>query len=66
MKLSSSFCEFSGSAAIAHGLLGDHGDVIITNDFELLVSLVEDLEEEHPVKLLQALGIAGDAGVFVP
>jgi hypothetical protein len=42
----------------------DDGLVAVADEFEFLVFVVEDLQEEHPAELLQPLGIAGDAAVL--
>ena len=44
----------------------DDGLVAFADEFEFLIFVVNDFEEEHPAELLQALGVAGDALVFVP
>ena len=44
---------------------GDDGAVVAAEQFEFLVLFVEDFEEEQPAELFEALGIAGEAGVFV-
>ena len=45
-------------------LLGDDGGVSVADEFEFLVFLVEDLEEEHPAELLKTLCVTGDAAVL--
>ena len=45
-------------------LLGDRRRVVILHQLQFLVLIVDDLEEEHPAKLADALGIAIDAGVL--
>jgi len=44
-------------------LLGDGGLVAVADEFEFLVFVVEDFQEEHPAELFETLGIAGDATV---
>lgn len=44
--------------------LGDDGLIALPDQFEFLVFFVEDLEEEHPAKLLQPLGVARDAAIL--
>ena len=44
----------------------DDGLVALADEFEFLVLVVDDLQEQHPAELLQALGVAGDSLVFVP
>ena len=43
---------------------GQRGLVVVAQEFQLLLAVVEDLEEEHPDQLLEALGVAVDAGVL--
>ena len=38
--------------------------VVVAEEFEFLLAVVEDLEEEHPAELVEALGVAVDAGVL--
>jgi hypothetical protein len=38
--------------------LGDGRAIVVLQEFEFLVLVVDDLEEEHPAKLADALGIA--------
>ena len=56
----------SGSAAqVRHSeFLRDRRAVIVLHQLELLVLVVDDLEEEHPAELGDALGVAIDAGVL--
>ena len=44
--------------------LGDWGRVTRVHQFQFLVLIVDDLEEEHPAQLADALGVAVDAGVL--
>lgn len=44
--------------------LRDDGDVVVVHELEFLVAVVEDLEEEHPDELGEALGVAVYACVF--
>ena len=43
----------------------DDGGIALADEFEFLIFLIEDFQEEHPAELLKALGIAGDSGIFV-
>ena len=52
-----------GPGGPAEGLR-DGGLVAVAEEFELLLPVVEDLEEEHPAELLKALGVAVGAGVL--
>ncbi|MGA7415480.1 MAG: hypothetical protein WBW33_33725 [Bryobacteraceae bacterium] len=52
-----------GPGAPAEGL-GDGGAVVILHELQLLVLVVDDLEEEHPAKLGNVLGVAIDAGIL--
>ena len=45
-------------------LLGDRRAVVVLHQFKLLILIVDDLEEEHPAQLGDALGVAIDAGVL--
>ena len=38
--------------------------VVVAQEFHLLLAVVEDLEEEHPAELFQALRVAIGAGVL--
>ena len=38
--------------------------VVVAEQFELLLAVVEDLQEEHPAELFEALGVAVGAGVL--
>jgi hypothetical protein len=44
--------------------LGDDGLVAVADEFEFLVFVVEDFQEEEPAELFQSLGIAGDAAIL--
>ena len=44
--------------------LRDDGLVAVADEFEFLVFVVEDFQEEQPAELLQPLGIARDAAVL--
>ena len=44
--------------------LRDRRAVVVLRQFEFLILVVDDLEEEHPAELADALGIAIDAGVL--
>ena len=44
--------------------LGDDGLVTVTDEFELLVLVIEDFEKEQPAELLQPLSVARDATVL--
>ena len=45
-------------------VLGERGVVVVVEEFQLLLAVVEDLEEEHPAELLEPLGVAVGAGVL--
>ena len=45
-------------------LLRDDGLVAVADEFEFLVFVVENFQEEEPAELLQPLGIAGDAAIL--
>jgi hypothetical protein len=45
-------------------LLRDNGLVAVAEEFEFLVFIVQDFQEEHPAELLQPLGIARDSTVL--
>ena len=45
-------------------LLRDRRAIAVLHQFQLLVLVVDDLEEEHPAELADALGIAIDADVL--
>ena len=67
MKASSSSPVMpSGSAAqVRHrSFCGNGRAVAVLHQLQLLVLVVDDLEEEHPAELRDALGIAIDAGVL--
>lgn len=42
----------------------DRGGVIIPHQLQFLVLVVDNLEEEHPAQLANALSVAIDAGVL--
>jgi hypothetical protein len=44
--------------------LRDDGLVTVADEFEFLIFVVKDFQEEHPAELLQPLGVAGDSTVF--
>jgi hypothetical protein len=44
--------------------LGDDGLVAVADEFEFLVFVVENFQEEEPSELLQSLGIAGDTAIL--
>ena len=44
--------------------LRDRRAVVVAEQLQFLVLVVDDLEEEHPAQLADALGIAVDAGVL--
>jgi len=44
--------------------LGDGGGVVVVEELQLLLAVVEDLQEEHPDELADALGVAVDADVL--
>jgi hypothetical protein len=44
--------------------VGDGRAVVVLQEFEFLILVVDDLEEEHPAQLADALGVAIDAGVL--
>ena len=45
-------------------MLGQRRLVVVADELHLLLAVVEDLEEEHPAELLEALRIAVGAGVL--
>jgi hypothetical protein len=46
------------------GGAGERRLVVVAEEFHLLLAVVEDLEEEHPAELFEALGVAVGAGVL--
>ena len=45
-------------------LLRDRRAIAVPGQFEFLILIVDDLEEEHPAQLADALGVAIDADVL--
>ena len=68
MTKSSSASPVMPSASVAQvgpaEVLRERRLVVVAEEFELLLAVVEDLEEEHPAELLEALGVAVGAGVL--
>jgi len=44
--------------------LGQGGPVVVAQQFEFLLPVIEDLQEEHPAELLKTLRVAVSAGVL--
>jgi len=55
---------FIGGPVGPSEFLGQRGFVVVAQDFHLLFAVVEDLQEEHPAELSEALGITIDTSVF--
>ena len=45
-------------------VVGQRGFVVVFEEFQLSFAVVEDLEEEHPAELTDALSVTIDAGVL--
>ena len=45
-------------------VLREGGLVVVAKEFELLLAVIEDFQEQHPPELLQPLGVAIGAGVL--
>ena len=62
--------RFAGDAFVVGGpggpaqVLRERRLVVVAEEFEFLFAVVEDLQEEHPAELLEALRVAVGAGVL--
>ena len=65
---SSSASPVIPSSSVAHAgpaqMLGQRRLVVVAEEFQLLLAVVEDFQEEHPAELFEALRVAVGAGVL--
>ena len=55
----------ASAAQLRHSeLLRDRRAVVVLRQLQFLILIVDDLEEEHPAQLADALGVAIDADVL--